>query len=206
MASAKGIYTQTRSTAGSARERKQRRAAERRKSQLVSILAVAGIVLVIAGLLFLLSRSDPNPGLRPPIIGQPMGSLTLKDLNGENVHLSDYAGKPVLINAWATWCPPCRAEMPDLEKFYEAHQAEGFTLLAVNAGEDSATVSRFIAQEGFSFPVLLDPNTAALNHMGISSFPTSILIGADGKVKLIHAGMFTPESIQSELVPALAQK
>ncbi len=75
------------------------------------------------------------------------------------MRLSDYAGKVVLLNAWATWCPPCKAEMPDLNAYYHAHQDEGFVILAINAGDSASVAAAFADQIGLSFPVLLDPNT-----------------------------------------------
>ncbi|OIO93637.1 MAG: hypothetical protein AUK03_07975, partial [Anaerolineae bacterium CG2_30_64_16] len=138
-------------------------------------------------------------------VGAALRNFTLTDLSGKQVQLSDYAGRPVLINAWATWCPPCRAEMPALHDFYQDHQAEGFTLLAVNAGEAPAQVQGFIQQAGFTFPVLLDPNITLLTDLGIRSFPTSILVGRDGKVKTIHVGMLTADQLQTEIAPLLAR-
>ncbi len=184
--------------------RKQKRAAQRMKNRLLTIVLVGGSIFAVVAFFFISVRSDPNIGVRRPVVGQPMSNLVLKDLNGKTVHLSDYAGKPVLMNAWATWCPPCKAELPELQSFYEQHKSEGFVMLAVNAGEDKGSVSLFISQQGYTFPVVLDPNTTVLNRMGISSFPTSILVGKDGNVKGIHVGMFTTDTIQSELVPLLS--
>jgi thiol-disulfide isomerase/thioredoxin len=185
--------------------RKQRRAAGRRRSRLQSAGLIAAGVILLASLLLLSARSDKNAGVRPSQIGQPLSNLALNDLSGKTVKLSDFAGEAVLINAWATWCPPCRAEMPALHAFYQAHQAEGFHLLAVNAGESRGAVQPFISQNGFTFQVLLDPGTTALNRLGIHSFPTSILVGRDGTVKNIHVGMFQPEDLQTEILPLLAQ-
>jgi len=88
---------------------------------------------------------------------------------------------------------------------YLAHQAEGFTLLAVNAGESRPQVQSFIQQMGFTFPVLLDPNITLLTELGIRSFPTSILVGRDGKVETIHVGMLTADQLQTEIAPLLAR-
>lgn len=184
-------------------QRKQRQVARRRKSRIQSIsLVILGIALAV---IFAISLpSDSLASINPIKVGEPMSDIALTDLQGNQVKLSDYAGRPVLINAWSTWCPPCRAEMPLLQSFYEAHQAEGFTMLAINAGESQPTVSSFISRNGFSFPVLLDPNNAVLNQLGISSFPTSVLVGSDGVVKTIHVGMFTPESLEREIAAQMA--
>jgi peroxiredoxin len=93
--------------------------------------------------------------------------------------------------------------MPALYAFYQTHQADGFEMLAVNAGEDQATVKNFITQEGFTFPVLLDPGTGVLNGLGIDAFPTSVLVGRDGLVKNIHIGYYAPEAVQADVTPLL---
>lgn len=174
------------------------------RSRFVGIgLLVAGLIL-IGGLLLVLDRSTTVP-TGPARVGAALPDFTLTELSGKQVKLSDYAGHPVLINAWATWCPPCRAEMPALHDFYREHWADGFALLAVNAGETQAQVRSFIQQTGFTFPVLLDPNTALLTDLGIRSFPTSILVGRDGKVKTIHVGMLTADQLQTEIAPLLVR-
>ena len=186
--------------------RKQRRAAQRRQSLLLSLGLMALGVLLIAGF-FTISYNSANPGnIRPIKVGEPISDFFLVDLQGNPVKLSDYTGQAVLINAWATWCPPCRAEMPLLQSYYDAHRAEGFTLLAINAGESQPTVSNFIQQSGFTFPVLLDSNNAILNRLGIRSFPTSFLVGTDGIVKAIYVGMLSPESVEAEITAQLNEK
>ena len=166
-------------------------------------LIVLGILL-IAGVFLLSSLTGGNQVIRPIRTGEQISSFSLMDLQGKRVNISDYAGHDVLINAWATWCPPCRAEMPLLESFYEAHRQEGFSLVAVNAGEAQPTVASFISQNGFSFPVLLDGNTNTLSRLGINSFPTSVLIGPDGTIKATHIGMFTTESLDAEIASQLS--
>ncbi len=163
----------------------------------VGILLVAGAVL----LLFTPQGTAGAPG--PARIGAPIGNFTLTDLSGKQVQLSDYAGRPVLLNAWATWCPPCQAEMPDLNAYYQAHRSQGFVILAINAGETSAQASAFATRLGLSFPILLDPTEALMDTLHIADFPTSILVGRDGVVKAIHVGRLTPAMLQKEITPYL---
>jgi peroxiredoxin len=132
-----------------------------------------------------------------------MPDFTLNNLAGNAVRLADYKGQVVIVNAWATWCPPCRAEMPALGEFYRAHQAEGFQLLAVNAGENRPSVASFITQMGFTFPVLLDPGEATLNALGMRGLPTSYVIGRDEVVKNVHIGEFTTKALEAEVTPLL---
>jgi peroxiredoxin len=174
------------------------------RSVFLAIGLLAALVILIGVLMSVRNRPTATPA-GPARVGAAPSNFTLTDLSGKQVRLSDYAGRPVLINAWATWCPPCKAEMPALHDFYRAHQAEGFTLLAVNAGEAPAQVSSFIRQMGFTFPVLLDPNTAVLTELGVRGFPTSIIVGRDGTVKKIHTGILTANQLQTEIAPLLGR-
>ena len=184
--------------------RKQQRQAERRKAQLQTFAIVGGLIVFI-GVVLVLSLSAPNVSIGPAQIGKPISDFTLTDINGATHKISDYKGRPVLINAWATWCPPCRGEMPDLHAFYLKHQAEGFEMLAINSGESQAVVASFIKQMGFTFPALVDQNKVVLDGLGVNGLPTSILVGRDGTVKYIHIGGLTPDAIEKELTPLLSQ-
>ena len=185
--------------------RHQQRANRRQQAQTRSIALIIGgiVILAVAGFFLFFQPTDTTSHLTPPRTGQSMPDLALSDLSGKMVRLSDFVGQPILINAWATWCPPCRAEMPLLHQFYLENKDEGFVLLAINAGETSTKVSQFIQQTGFSFPVLLDPDSASLERMGVFSFPTSILVGRDGIVKKVHVGLITPEILETEIAPLL---
>lgn len=185
--------------------RKERAEKRRQQRKINTILFVAGGLLVVAAAALLLSGRPSTQAVGPARIGQPLADFSLTDIHGDTVRLSDYAGRVVLINAWATWCPPCKAEMPDLQSYYKQRQSEGLVLLAVNAGENASQVGQFIQMQGFTFPVLLDPGVATLNSLGIGSFPTTILVGRDGVVKTIHVGMFTPQSLEAEITPFLAE-
>ena len=104
---------------------------------------------------------------------------------GGEIALADYRGQYVLVNFWASWCPPCIAEMPELEQYYQAHQDQGFALIAINDGEDPATVEAFIRQNGFQFPVALDADGAVFVQYDIEhteSLPSSYLIDPAGRL------------------------
>jgi len=139
----------------------------------------------------------------PLQIGGRMPDFTLADLNGGQVKLSDYAGRMVLINTWATWCPPCRAEMPDLEQLYQKHRSNGFVILAVNAGETREQAAGFASQLNLTFPVLLDPDEKLMDALAINNYPTSILVDGDGVIQAIRVGMFTPEALKREIEPLI---
>ena len=104
----------------------------------------------------------------------------LEDLNGNKVALSDYKGKKVYLNFWATWCPPCKAEMPDMEKLYQETKDTGLIMLAVNVGEDKKTVQDFITSSGYNFPVLLDVTGEVSQLYQVTGIPTSYFIDTEG--------------------------
>ncbi len=165
------------------------------------VLGVGLILLAVAvSVLLLWDRGDG-----PARIGAPMPDFTLTSLAGTPVRLADYGGQVVLVNAWGTWCSPCRAEMPTLNDFYRLHQSEGFVLLAVNSGDSQAEVAGFISQAHFTFPVLLDPGETVLDRLGVRGLPTSFVVGRDGLLKDIHVGEFTPQELAVEVAPLLQQ-
>jgi peroxiredoxin len=185
--------------------RRERAAAQRRRDGIRNLIVIGGVFLILAAILFTSFSKSTGIIVAPARVGSALGDFSLTDIRNNTVHLSDFKGKTVLINAWATWCPPCRAEMPLLNQYYQAHAQQNFVLLAVNAGDTLSEAASFANQNTLAFPVLLDSGTQLLNQMGVNSFPTSILIGRDGKVKTIHIGLFTADSIEAELTPLIEQ-
>ena len=131
------------------------------------------------------------------------GDFTLPALGGGNLVLADHRGDYVLVNFWASWCPPCKAEMPDLHAYYLAHKAQNFTLFAINVGEDAATVESFIAAQGFTFPVGIDVQSMVFGQYGLESLPTSILIAPDGSIVGAWSGMIIEETLDRTVTPML---
>lgn len=183
----------------------QRKAAARKRRAWLPYGLVGLGALVLVTLFALSFNQAGGQTVVPPRVGAPLSNFTLTDINGQEVQLSDYAGQVVLVNTWATWCPPCKAEMPDLNAYYQAHKDQGFTVLAINAGDPNTTAAEFARSKNLAFPVLLDPNTQVLDGFGIHSFPTSIVVGRDGLVKTIHVGMYSPEALEADITPLLAQ-
>jgi cytochrome c biogenesis protein CcmG, thiol:disulfide interchange protein DsbE len=190
---------------GGSVKRQMRAAPRRRQTWLPYFLIGLGGLLLIGLLVVSFNRAGAQTVI-PPRVGAPLSNFFLTDLQGNKVQLSDYQGQVVLVNAWATWCPPCRAEMPDLNAYYQAHQKDGFALLAVNAGDPLSSAASFAKSNDLAFPVLLDPDLHLLDGLGIHSFPTSIIVGRDGRVKTIHVGMFTPQALETEVTPLFAQE
>jgi len=108
--------------------------------------------------------------------------FTLKDLNGNKVSLSDFKGKNVYLNFFATWCPPCKAEMPDIEKVYQKYKDKDFVVLAVDLGEDKDTVKSFIEKNKYNFKVVLDSNQSVAEKYDITAIPVSVFIDKTGNV------------------------
>ena len=185
--------------------RKEQTAIRRRRQKITTLFYLVGGLLLVIATGFLLSGKKTAQAIGPARVGKQLGDFSLTDITGKKVHLSDYTGQVVLLNAWATWCPPCKAEMPDLNAYYQAHHDQGFVILAINAGDSTSVAAAFAAEKRLSFPVLLDPNSRLLTTLGIRNFPTSILIGKDGVVKAIHVGMFSPEDLEADITPYLLE-
>jgi len=139
--------------------------------------------------------------VRPAAVQFQAPELQLIDLAGAQVRLEDYFGQVILLNTWATWCPPCRAEMPDLQQYYELHRDEGFTILAVNIGESAALVTGFQQQEGLTFPIWLDPQEKTLRALNTISLPYSVVIDRSGAVRYAWSGATCFSTLESEITP-----
>jgi len=107
--------------------------------------------------------------------------FTLTDLQGKSWHLRDLAGKVVMVNFWATWCPPCRKEMPDLQALYEKYKDQGFIVLSIS-DEEAAKVSPFIAERKITYPVLLDPGRKVNDLFIVDGIPKSFVYDRSGKL------------------------
>lgn len=166
-------------------------------------IAIGIIGILMVAILLIASNNPETQGVNFAKTGEPIGDFELNGLDGKPIQLSDYQGKTVLINAWATWCPPCRAEMPALEAFYQQYHTSGFEILAVNAGDTPEAAAEFVITNQLSFPVVLDPEVKTLMDMGVQAFPTSILIDENGMVEYIHVGMFTEAQLDQIIAPYL---
>jgi peroxiredoxin len=192
----------------SAAYRRKQKAKEQQQKKIM-LIGGAGLALVLLGALLWLSMqsggSQLASGIPAPVQpGNPAPDFELKTLDGETAVLQDHSGEVILINFWATWCPPCKAEMPDLNAYYLANQEKGFTILGVNAQEDQKTVSNFIQATGFSFPILLDSFGDVANQYQVHSYPTTIVVGRDGEIKYIHNGIISPTQLETIVTPLLS--
>jgi peroxiredoxin len=109
-------------------------------------------------------------------------NFILKDLSGNEVSLEDYRGKVILINFWATWCLPCRIEMPSMEKLYAKFNNDGFTILAIDMLEDADGVRAFKEEYKLNFPILLDSDGSVAQFYGVMSIPTTYIVDREGYI------------------------
>jgi peroxiredoxin len=122
-------------------------------------------------------------------ISGPAPSFTLQSRDGKTVSLADLKGQVVMVNFWATWCGPCRQEMPHLEALYERYNSLGFTLLGVNVEDNPEGAKKWLAENGpVTFPVLLDPKNQVSKLYKVVTMPTTVLVARDGTMRFIHNG------------------
>ena len=138
-------------------------------------------------------------------MGNKAREFTLESLDGSDVALSDYKGDVVLVNFWATWCPPCRAEIPDFEAVYRAHKDEGFVVLGVNEEQSLQVVERFVAGFDMTYPVLLDKRGQVMNEYRGPGLPMSLLVDRGGVIQLRHMGILTAAQLEKHLAKALSE-
>lgn len=129
--------------------------------------------------------------LTGPVVAENIRSapdFTLTDANGQSVTLSDLRGQVVMINFWASWCGPCREEMPLLEQIHQRYAALGFTLLGVNVEEDSTNGQAFLQEHPVSFPILYDPKNNLSKLYDVIAMPSTVLIDRQGNIRYLHHG------------------
>ncbi len=182
---------------------------EQRKhpATIVSWIALA-VAILVAG--YVVRTAFDIEDLKPggsdtgglPQIGEPAPDFAAVDANGELIHLSDFAGQPVWLNFWGSWCPPCRAEVPDMILAWESIKDDGIALVAVSLEEPSENAFEYAAQTGMDFVVLSDPDREAIRgKYPVRSFPTHLFIDANGIVRDIS---LTPMSAQTATQKASA--
>ncbi len=145
-------------------------------------------------------------GSRVPAVGMQVEDFRLTDLDGKTHSLSQYRGKVVLLNFWATWCKPCTTEMPAMQVCYDKLREKGFVVLAVNELEDEAKVREHIKTHGHTFPVLMDRDNKVANQFGVFGLPVSVFIDEKGVVQeYIKGGLLTEQKI-NEIVARIQKQ
>jgi len=193
-----------------------------RRRALVPWLAMSAAVLVlVVGLLSLklfLSTAEsssaassggvvllPSAGQPPALVaGGDAPDFTLHGLAGPDLSLSDFRGQVVMVNFWATWCPPCRSEMPAMQQVYAESKDKGFTIIAVNIQEAQGPISDFVSKLGLTFPIALDPNGDVTKLYGIYGLPSSYFVDRMGRITEVHVGALTKAEILTKVNVLLA--
>ena len=161
----------------------------------VLILFGFGSIDSIPGIGAISKRNENRPD---PQVGSPAPDFQLEALSGDAVRLSDFRGKPVLINFWATWCGPCRLEMPAIESRFEEHKSD-LVVLGINFDESASDVRAFVQELGLTFTILLDPGGEVQKLYKIRGYPTTYLVDADGVVRIQHIGVMTQDQLDGYL-------
>ena len=170
--------------------------------KLIIVFALAGLFIagVVAGLL--LTRKDtkneiaPNPS---PVTKVQAPNFTLALLGGRNFNFGDHKGKPVLINFFASWCEPCKEEMPVLEKIVQEYEPKGVVFLGIAVDDTEEKMKAFITKYGVTFPVGLDKKAAIQTSFGLYGIPTTYFIDKQGIINHSHAGILKEEMLRHEL-------
>lgn len=132
--------------------------------------------------------------------------MTLNDIQGVRHSLSDYRGEVLLVNLWATWCPPCQAEMPELQDFYKNYQNEGFTVIAVEDGDPTADVISFVKKYDLNFPIWLDPTYQATDHaFKTMNLPSTYVIDRNGVIRLEWVGAISKQNLEKYVTPFIKE-
>jgi thiol-disulfide isomerase/thioredoxin len=182
---------------------------------MLAALFIPGLALLTLGAvsLFYLATPKADPlipkkdwgSVVPEIVDFPAPELNLTDLDGNPVSLSDNIGKVVLVNNWAFWCPPCRAELPELQAYYDAYRQQGFTVIGIEAGDEKVDVAYHVQLFKLTYPIWLDPNETSLIAFQNISLPNSYVIDKTGMVRLAWVGTIDRAVLEKYVTPLLEE-
>ncbi len=179
------------------------------KSAFMLVIGGGLILIALAALLAFPSAQNfvqtEETSAMPVSVNFPAPEVQLTNLDGQSVALSDYKGKVILYNAWATWCPPCQQEMPTLESYYQSHIADGLVVVAIEDGEPEQDVRTFVQQHNLSFPVWPDVKYVATTAFRIENLPTSFVIDRKGTVRLTWTGAISKTMLERYVTPLLKE-
>lgn len=176
-------------------------------------LIIPGAGLIVMALIGVLLSLGPGKNVGnsnsitfPPIeVNQAAPELTLNTLDGDQVSLEDFRGDVVLLNNWATWCPPCRMEMPEFNAYYNKYKDQGFQVLAVEAGQPEHEVRTFVEENQLDFLILLDPENKSLEMFQNSSLPNSYVMDREGKLRLVWLGAINEATLEEWVTPLIKE-
>jgi peroxiredoxin len=171
---------------------------------------VGGLLLIGFAFLFMAfprerSSTGSLSSVVPLAVSFTAPELALETVDGRAESLRDYRADVVLVNNWATWCPPCKAEMPTLSAYYNEHHGEAFTIIAIAAGDPAEVVSQFAQSYSLQFPIWLDPEGASLRAFGNGNLPNSYVIDRSGMVRYAWTGEISKAMLEKYVTPLLAE-
>jgi thiol-disulfide isomerase/thioredoxin len=173
------------------------------------ILLALGLILVAASAFFILRdiSSQNVPATIPVQVNFSAPELTLTDTRGISHSLADYRGSVILVNLWATWCAPCKEEMPTLQAFYNKYEKDGFVIVAINDGDPTADVLQFVKDYDLTFPVWLDPTYIATEQaFKTLGLPSSFVIDRDGTTRLMWVGGISRKMLKKHVTPLIMEQ
>jgi thiol-disulfide isomerase/thioredoxin len=178
-------------------------------SRLIPILMLGLGITLIAASVYLIFQDSPSQSelsAVPVKMNLSAPELELTDTAGAVSSLVGYRGQVVLVNLWATWCPPCKQEMPALESFYRKYKDDGFVIVAINDGDPSQDVVQFVKEYGLSFPVWLDPTYIATEQaFKTLNLPSSFVIDRKGTIVLSWVGGIDKKTLEKYVTPIIKQ-
>jgi thiol-disulfide isomerase/thioredoxin len=187
----------------------------KRASVKLAALGIAGLALMVLGAVSLVYLATPKAdplipkkdwvSVVPEIVDSPAPELNLTDLDGNPVSLSDTIGQVVLVNNWAFWCPPCRAELPELQAYYDAHRQQGFTVIGIEAGDEQVDVAYHTKLFKLTYPIWLDLKTESLQAVQKFNLPNSYVIDKKGRMRLAWYGVIDRAMLEKYVTPLLEE-
>ncbi|OQX64780.1 MAG: hypothetical protein B5M51_02685 [Anaerolinea sp. 4484_236] len=176
------------------------------------IIVGVGIILLGIAALFIFpsdknTKTSPSPEDEYSSIPLPVEydapELALTNLANEDQSLADYRGSVVMVNLWATWCPPCKAELPILQEYYKDHKDEGFVIIGIDSQESLKQVEGYIKTTTVKYPIWIDPKGAAGMAFNSFSLPASFVIDRDGVVRLAWTGAISKNMLEKHVTPLI---
>jgi peroxiredoxin len=175
---------------------------EKSRATIKHRLWFVGILVLLLFTAAACSGADPvrSKGVKE---GNQAPDFTLESLDGGKVSLSQFSGQVVLVNFWATWCPPCRAEIPDLETAYQSHWQDGLVVLGVDVSESREAVEPFVKELEMTYPVLLDEAGHVFKAYRVSGLPMSVIVDREGVIRVRHTGQLAASQLERYLAQLL---